>query len=278
MSNKLLWLAIISVMIVVVFVIAVTPALIYSKAAVISVHGQIDYESYAASPEKFSRQLRQAEDDTSVKAIVVFLNSPGGSVVASREMARAVAGTTKPTVCWLGDVAASGAYWIASACDHIVADELSVTGSIGATSAYLELSGLLKKYDIDYKQLTAGKYKDSGSPYRELTKEEEAMFRDALNKVFERFAQSVSENRNVSVEEIKSLEGKAMLGEEALSLGLVDSLGGREEVLRVIEEKTKEKEIRLEFYEKESELETLLQYLPRGDLSSTLGPLGFHFS
>lgn len=278
MSNKLLWLTIISVMIVVVFVIAVTPALIYSKAAVISVHGQIDYESYAASPEKFSRQLRQAEDDTSVKAIVVFLNSPGGSVVASREMARAVAGTTKPTVCWLGDVAASGAYWIASACDHIVADELSVTGSIGATSAYLELSGLLKKYDIDYKQLTAGKYKDSGSPYRELTKEEEAMFRDALNKVFERFAQSVSENRNVSVEEIKSLEGKAMLGEEALSLGLVDSLGGREEVLRVIEEKTKEKEIRLEFYEKESELETLLQYLPRGDLSSTLGPLGFHFS
>lgn len=278
MSNKLLWLAIISVMIVVVFVIAVTPALIYSKAAVISVHGQIDYESYAASPEKFSRQLRQAEDDTSVKAIVVFLNSPGGSVVASREMARAVAGTTKPTVCWLGDVAASGAYWIASACDHIVADELSVTGSIGATSAYLELSGLLKKYDIDYKQLTAGKYKDSGSPYRELTKEEEAMFRDALNKVFERFAQSVSENRNVSVEEIRSLEGKAMLGEEALSLGLVDSLGGREEVLRVIEEKTKEKEIRLEFYEKESELETLLQYLPRGDLSSTLGPLGFHFS
>ncbi|MBI5355698.1 MAG: signal peptide peptidase SppA, partial [Candidatus Aenigmarchaeota archaeon] len=262
MSNKFLWLAIFSVIIVVVFALAVTPAFIYPKAAVISVHGQIDYESYAANPEKFGRQVREAEDDPSVKAIVIFLNSPGGSVVASRELARVLTSTTKPTVCWVGDVAASGAYWIASSCNHIVADELSVTGSIGATSAYLQLSGLLKKYDVDYKQLTTGKFKDSGSPYRELTKEEEAMFRDSLDKVLERFAESVSENRNISVEKIKSLEGKAMLGEEALSLGLIDSLGGREEVLRVIEQKTKEKEIKLEFYEKESELETLLQYLP----------------
>lgn len=278
MSSKLLWLVIFCSIIVVVFAISMTPAFIYPKAAVISVHGQIDYESYASSPEKFGSQIKEAEEDPSVKAIVFFINSPGGSVVASREIARSVAGAKKPTVCWLGDVAASGAYWIASSCGHIVADELSVTGSIGATSAYLELSGLLKKYDVDYKQLTTGKYKDSGSPYRELTKEEEAMFRDALNKVLEKFAQSVSERRNISVEKIKSLEGKAVLGEEALSLGLVDSLGGREEVLRVIEEKTKEKEIKLEFYEKESELETLLQYLPRGDLSSTLGPLGFLLS
>ncbi len=272
-SNKKVWIAVFLGFLAVIILILLTSDSFTPKAAVIHVSGEIGYDSNYASPESLRVDVEKAEKDPSVRALVFLINSPGGSVVASREMARMVDAVEKPTVCWLADIAASGAYWIASSCDYIVADELSLTGSIGVTSSYLEFTGFMEKYGIGYEQFTTGKFKDTGTPYRGLTAEEEKSIRESIEKVYDRFSQSVSEKRNVSIDKIKALEGKAILGEEAKALGLVDTLGGREEVLRVVKEKTKE-EVELQFYAKGNELEALLDYLPRGDRGLAIpGPL-----
>lgn len=242
------------------------------KAALIPITGEIGFGSLEASPEYLEENIKRTEKDNNVKAVVFLINSPGGSAVASREIARMIAAIEKPTVCWLGDIAASGAYWLATSCSAIVADELTVTGSIGVTASYLEFSGLLEKYGIEYRQLTSGKHKDIASPYRDLTKEEEEIMRSFIDGVYRAFAESVSRGRNVSEEALSSLEGRIVLGKEAKELGLVDVLGGREEVLGVIKEKTKE-DVELVSYKTDNELERLLRYLPQ----STSSPLPAFF-
>ena len=144
----------------------------------------------------------------------------------SREIAYAVKSMEKPTLCWMGDIAASGAYWIASSCDHVMADPLSMTGSIGVTASYLEFSELFEKYGVTYEQITSGESKDIGSPFRNMTAEEREKFEYLTDEIFNYFLNDVIANRGLSetqVEQIKS--GYIFLGKDAIDLGLVDSLG-----------------------------------------------------
>ena len=92
--------------------------------------------------------LNKAKNDNTIKAVILEINSPGGEALASREIVEAVKGMNKPVVAWIRDVGASGAYWVASASDSIIADELSVTGSIGVLGSYLQFEGLMNKYGI----------------------------------------------------------------------------------------------------------------------------------
>lgn len=216
---------------------------VQGNVAIVEVKGTItgdgDLSAFAdgASASTITRLLREADDDEAVKAVIIEINSGGGTPVASAEIAAAVSALSKPSVAWIRDVGASGAYWVASSADHVVAHPLSVTGSIGVQGSYLEFSGLLERYNVTYERLVAGDYKDAGSPLKGMTPAERALMEQKLQKMHEVFIGAVAQNRNLSVKDVsKVADGFFLLGSEALDTGLVDELGGYEEVVAYLEE------------------------------------------
>ena len=178
--------------------------------------------------------LRKAMENDGIKAVVLEINSPGGTVVASREVANYVKllSEKKPVVAWIREMGASGAYWIASSSDVIIADEMSITGSVGVLSSYLEFSGLLEKYGVGYERLVAGELKDVGSPFRSLNEDERRLMNAKLRKIQDLFIKEVAENRKLDNAQINEIRhGFFYLGIEGKELGLVDYFGGREEAI-----------------------------------------------
>lgn len=201
-----------------------------SRVGVINVRGTItsspSFLLESITPDDMLPMIEKAEADPSVKSVLFFINSPGGSVVASREIAQAVEMMEKPTLCWMGDVAASGAYWIASSCDHIMADPLSLTGSIGVTSSYLEFSDLFEEYGITYERITSGEDKDTGTPFRELTEEEREKLQYITDEIMDYFLEDVKANRGLTGDQVDQIKtGDIFLGKDAIELGLIDSTG-----------------------------------------------------
>ncbi|MFH1722325.1 MAG: signal peptide peptidase SppA [Candidatus Altiarchaeota archaeon] len=207
------------------------------KVAVIPVKGVITMEGCpttfggpsCAHVDTIKDLLKEADEDSSVKSIVLEINSGGGYVVASRELTRAVKATKKPVVAWIGEAGASGAYYAASGADLIVADEDSITGSIGVIMSLSHYYDLFSWLGINTTTIKSGTYKDSGSPYRPMTEEEHAMFQKLIDDVNDDFVEEVSLNRNFSLEYARSIsDGSIYLGSRAKELGLVDELGGLE--------------------------------------------------
>jgi protease IV len=183
--------------------------------------------------------IKEADSNPSIKAIIVEIDSPGGSPVASDEIVQALKKTKKPTVALIREVGASGAYWAASACDCIVANRMSIVGSIGVIGSYLDFSGLLNRYNVSYERLVAGQYKDMGTPYRSLTDDERKILQQQLDSMHEIFILDVAENRNMSVDKLKKLaNGLYYIGADGKKNGLVDILGGEEAAVSYIEEQT----------------------------------------
>lgn len=188
----------------------------------ISVFGQ-------ASAQKIVSQIENAESNPLVKAIIIEINSPGGTVVASEEIANAIEATDKPVVAWMREVAASGGYWIASSADKIVADPATLTGSLGVTASYLQFAGLMDEYGITYERVVAGAHKDVGSPYQELSDTGRTMLQSKVNKIRDMFISHISDTRNMSWSAAENLAtGELFLGVEAKEKGLVDILGGKD--------------------------------------------------
>lgn len=180
------------------------------------------------SPEIIAA-IEEVEKKRRIKAVIFEINSPGGSPFASKEVATCIAGMEKPTIAWIREYATSGAYWIASACDEIVADELSTVGSIGVMSIRPDIGELLKKFGIDIETLKTGIYKGLGLPYEKPTEEERALLRKELDEIKDNFLKALAEYRHLDEETLKELAmGKVYLGREAKELGLVDHLGGKE--------------------------------------------------
>ncbi len=179
------------------------------------------------SSTKVIEQLDLAETSDQIRAVVLEVNSGGGSAVASNEIVTRINNFDKPIVSVIREVGASGAYWSASSSDYIFADPLSMVGSIGVISSYLDFSEFLDDKNISYERLVSGKYKDAGIPFRELTSEERSMKQEQLDKVKEYFVNSVSENRNISLDKLEPLsQGQVFLGMDSIELGLIDELGG----------------------------------------------------
>jgi len=206
------------------------------NVAVIPIEGEITGNGGAAtlgssmvSSKDIVSYIKDAENDVLVKIIVLEINSPGGSAVASDEIATAVKKSTKPVVALIHEVGASGAYWIASASDYVIANRMSITGSIGVISSYLEFSGLFEKYGVGYERLVAGSKKDMGTPFKELSSEEKMVFQSKLDQIHEYFIEAVTENRHLNYADVKGLAtGEFYLGVEALNLGLIDQLGDKD--------------------------------------------------
>ncbi len=179
------------------------------------------------------KKIDELGKDDSVKGVIFEIDSPGGTVVASQDIADAINKLNKTSYAVIRDVGASGAYWIASATDKIYASPMSITGSIGVIGSYLEFSELFDKYGVHYERLIGGKYKDVGSPYRNLTEEERELLQNKIDLVHEYFILEVARNRNLSVNRVRDLAtGEIFLGVEAKELGLIDELGDRETAIK----------------------------------------------
>lgn len=185
-------------------------------------------ESVASSTE-IVKQIRKADSNPLIKGIIIEINSGGGSAVASSEITKAIKDINKTKVALIREIGASGAYWVASATDHIIANEFSITGSIGVTSSYLEFSRLFEKYGITYQRLVSGEYKDIGTPYKQMGDDERKILQEKIDKIHDSFVAKVAENRNMELEKTKRLAtGEFYLGQEALELGLIDAIGDEE--------------------------------------------------
>ena len=170
--------------------------------------------------------IEQADSDIGIKAIILEINSPGGTVVASQEIAKAVRETKKPTIAYIREIGASGAYWVATEADVIVANDAAITGSIGVTSSYLQFADLFDNYGVTYERLVTGEFKDAGSPYKQLTPQERTYLQAKINKIYDMFVTTVATNRHMTKAKVESLAtGEIWLGVEAKELGLVDETG-----------------------------------------------------
>ena len=246
---------------------------ITDKIAVIPIEGVISIERASfledsSIPSNIILEfLDQASKDNSIKGIILEINSPGGTVVASKEIADKVKAIDKPVVALIREVGASGSYWIASAADAIVADPLSITGSIGVSSSYLEFSGLLDKYGISYERLTTGEFKDTGSPFRKLETKEREFLQKKIGMIHSYFISAIVENRNLPLDKVTDLaDGSFYLGEEALSLGLIDYLGNKDLAINITKQMANIPEAKLVTYQKK---ESILSILSRISYSSS---------
>ncbi len=181
--------------------------------------------------------IKEADKNSKIKAILLEIDSPGGSPVATEEIATAVKNANKTVVAVIRETGASGAYWIASTADYVFASKMSMTGSIGVTGSRLEFAGLLKDYNVTYRRLVAGQYKDAGTRWKEMTLEEEALFQKMLDEVHEEFINAVAENRKLPVEKVKELaHGFVFTGKQAKENGLVDAIGSKDDAVKYIEQ------------------------------------------
>lgn len=184
-----------------------------------------------------TEKLRAAEHDSRVKAVVLRINSPGGTVTASHlmhhEVRRFREKTGKPVVAFLMDVAASGGYYVACAADEIVACPTTVTGSIGVIMQMIEISGTLSKIGVTTDAIVSGPRKDSGSPFRRMRPEERETFQKIVDDMYAQFVDVVCAGRPKLTEaQVRELaDGRVYFAPEALKLGLVDRIGLMEDAI-----------------------------------------------
>jgi protease IV len=194
----------------------------------------------------FKQQMRAAARDNSVKAVVLRVNSPGGTVTASDTMYEIVKdfrrSTKKPVIASTQEVCASGAYYISCAADGIVAQPTSVVGSIGVLFSTMEFEGALGKLGIRAESIKSGPLKDMGSPYKELSVHERAVMQEMVDEYFKRFVGIVSANRPVreppptvplAGDYAGVYSGRVFSGEKAVELGLADRTGRLEDAIRM---------------------------------------------
>jgi protease-4 len=186
-------------------------------------------------------QLRKAERDKRIRAVVLKIDSPGGSVTASdllyREIADFKQRSGAKVVVAMMDLAASGGYYIALPADHIVAHPTTLTGSVGVIFLVPKVTGLMEKIGVGVNVNKSGKNKDMGSPFRPSTKEEEQLLQDLTDRLGKRFVDLVRENRKLDPKALEEVAtARVFLAPEALKLGLVDSVGYVSDALRKAQE------------------------------------------
>ncbi len=175
-------------------------------------------------------QIERADADGQTEALLLRLNTPGGQIVPSEDIRLAAAEFDGPTVAYATDTCASGGYWIASGCDELWSREASVVGSIGVIGSQVNAKELADRVGLSYEQLTAGEYKDSGTPLKEFTDDDRAYLQGRIDDFYDLFVETVTEGRDLSAETVRETEARVYVGREAADLGLVDEIGTREDV------------------------------------------------
>ena len=210
------------------------------KVAVLPVVGVIGSEESAgalatpaATPEALRDGLRQATEDENVRAVVLEVNSPGGGVTASAQMRDEILdfkeASDKPVVISMGDVAASGGYYISAPADSIVSNESTITGSLGVITSLLNYEEAEEKLGLEEVVIKSGEFKDIGSSSRAITPEEREIFQNLIDEQYDEFVDVIVEGRDLPEERVRELaDGRIYSGLQAEGLGLVDELGDLE--------------------------------------------------
>ncbi len=198
--------------------------------------GNLMYDQ--TSSDEVAWFIEEALANDNIKAIVVDVDSYGGSPVAAEEIANDIKNSKKPVFAYIRDVGLSAAYWAVSGADKIFASKNSDVGSIGITSSYVSNAEKNKKDGLTFVDLSSAKYKDSGTPDKVLTAEERALFLRDINIMHENFIEAVASNRKLATSTVKSIaDGSSVLGMKAKELGLIDEIGGPAEVEKYLQTK-----------------------------------------
>ena len=212
-------------------------AIIYAQGEIVtgkSSEGKIGSET-------LSEAIRKARKDNKVKAIVLRINSPGGSALASDIIWRetVLAKEKKPLIVSMGDLAASGGYYIACAADTIVASENTLTGSIGVFGLMFNIKKLMnEKIGITFDKVNTNKYSDIGSAYKDMSEEENTFIQNSVEETYDTFISHVAKGRGMTKAEIDSIgQGRVWSGSNALKIGLVDVIGGLDKAVKIAAEK-----------------------------------------
>jgi protease-4 len=206
------------------------PVVAGEKIALVRIEGMI------VSSEKIVDELNDYADDSSIKAIVIRVDSPGGGVVASQEIYNAVRNARKSgkkIVVSMGALAASGGYYVAAPADKIVANPGTLTGSIGVIMEFATIEKLLEKIGVKGMVIKAGEYKDIGSPFRDMTEQERKLIQGVMDDVHAQFIQAVAEGRGLPLASVQAIaDGRIFTGRQAMDLKLVDKLGDLEDSIQ----------------------------------------------
>jgi protease-4 len=208
------------------------------QIAVVDISGVIMDQASGGSPlsadqgiavvRDLTKQLDLLAQKDQVKAVVLRINSPGGAVVASDELYLAIKelADKKPVVAQLNDVAASGGYYAALGADHIVANQATITGSIGVIAQFPEFTELFNKIGVEVHTIKSGQFKDIGAVDRPLTTEEEAILQSIIDDSYNQFVAAVVTSRELPEATVRSLaDGRIYSGQQALNAGLIDEIG-----------------------------------------------------
>src|SRR5437764_2144361 len=192
--------------------------------------GVVDLEGVIMDPNQTVEQLRKFAEDDSIKAIIIHVNSPGGGVAASEEIYREVkrirSEKKKKIVVSIETVGASGAYYVASGCDKIYADQGSIVGSIGVIAQWVNYGDLLKWAKLKDVVIKTGEFKDTGNPARDLTPSEQAYMQGLIDNMFGQFIKAVADGRGLKYDAVKSIaNGKVWTGEQVQGMKLIDNVG-----------------------------------------------------
>jgi len=196
--------------------------------------GVVRIEGMIGDTAEIIDQISEFAEDDGIRAVVLRIDSPGGGVASSQEIYQAVRQLrkNKKVVVSMGSIAASGGYLIATAADRIMANPGTITGSISAVMHFANVEELLKKVGVRASVVKSGKFKDIGSPTREMTPEERELVQVIVNDIYDQFVTTVSENRKIPLEKIvKIADGRIFSGRQALDLDLVDELGGLQDAV-----------------------------------------------
>ncbi len=223
------WLFLVLVLLIIGFVmmsVLLSRVPVGERVAVIKIKGVI------VNPLPTVRKIEKLRKDKSVKALVIRIDSPGGSVGASQEIYRAIEKfrkSGKPVVVSMGNIAASGGYYVSAPANYIFANPGTITGSIGVIIQHVAYKELMEKIGVKATSIKTGKFKDTLNPFRELTPEEKKYLKETISEAYEQFLKAILRYRGEKIKEERLREiadGRVLTGERAMELGLVDGLGG----------------------------------------------------
>ncbi|MBF0318112.1 MAG: signal peptide peptidase SppA [Nitrospirae bacterium] len=218
-----------------VAVISLILALLTSRVTIGDKIALIKVEGIILNSADTVKEIKKYRDDPSIKAIVLSVDSPGGAVVPSAEIYDEVRKTVKKkkVVVSMGSLAASGGYYISSPASKIIANQATITGSIGVIMETVNLGSLMEKIGVKSEVIKSGQYKDLASLYRGIGKEERMILQGVLDDIHGQFIEAVAEGRRMPFERVRGMaDGRIFTGKQALELGLIDKLGTLQDAIR----------------------------------------------
>jgi len=231
-------------------------AVVYAEGAIVGGRGSIE----TIGGDRFAEEFRELREDDSVKAIVLRVNSPGGGATASEVILREILLTKKkkPVIVSMGNVAASGGYWIAAGANQIFAEENTITGSIGVFGLLSNIKEIANVHGVTWDVVKTGEFADISSNVRPKTEAELAIYQKSVNKTYQLFLRKVARYRNIPQAQVKKIaKGRIWSGKEAVKIGLVDQIGGLESaIVYAAEQAELGNNWQLEEYPQQNRLET----------------------